>query len=156
MKKLLFCPILILLLVACSPGASPETDIQTVVSFDRAADSVPEPDNSISVDKRVKVILNVAPEAGKDVAVTYATVNGSATAGVDYLPASGQLIFPAGSSQSQSFDMTILGNNLNEPDREFIVFLTNPENATVGIPGAITITILDNGTAPATNTPMPS
>ena len=134
-------------------AAAPLQQTLPTVSFDRTSDSVTEPDNSDTEELTVNVIINTAPESGEDATVTYSTANGSATAGVDYLPAGGQLTFPAGSTDPQSFTVTILGNNLYQPDREFIVFLTNPENATVGIPGAITITIRDNDPAPSTGTP---
>ena len=50
------------------------------------------------------------------------------------VPTTGELTFPEGSTDAQSFTVTVLGNNLDQPNRTFIVFLTNPENATVGIP----------------------
>ena len=65
----------------------------------------------------------------------------------------GVLTFPEGSTDAQSFEVTFLGNNINQPNREFIVFLTNPVNATVGIPGSITITIIDDDAPAATSTP---
>ncbi len=136
--------------------AAPLQQTLPVVSFDRASDEVIEPDNSDTKTFTVNVKINVAPANNREVKVTYATANGSATAGVDYVAKTGELTFPVGSTQTQSFDVTILGNNLNQPNRTFIIFLTNPTNATVGIPGSITITIVDNDTAPATNTPTPT
>ena len=46
------------------------------------------------------------------------------------------MTFPPNSTATQTFEVTIIGNNIHDGDREFVVFLTNPENATVGIPGA--------------------
>ena len=69
------------------------------------------------------------------------------------MSSAGELTFPAGSTNPQQIKVTIIGNNLDQPNRQFIVFLTNPVNATVGIPGAITITIVDNDTVPSTRHP---
>lgn len=123
------------------------------VSFDRSSDNVIEPDGSATTQIEIFVKINEAPPAGKEVKVQYATANGSGEAGVDYLPATGELTFAVGSTDTQSLQVTILGNNLDQPNRTFIVFLTNPVNATVGIPGSITITIVDNDVPTATNTP---
>lgn len=136
--------------------AAPLQQTTPVVSFDRASDEVIEPDNSDTKTITINVKINVAPANNRAAKVAYSTANGSATAGVDYIAASGVLTFPEGSTQSQSFNVTIIGNNLNQPNRTFIVFLTNPENATVGIPSSITITIVDNDTAPSTATPTPT
>lgn len=136
--------------------AAPLQQTLPVVSFDRASDEVIEPDNSDTTTITINVKINVAPADNREVTVSYATANGSATAGVDYVAKTGELTFPPGSIQEQSFDITILGNNLDQPNRTFIVFLTNPVNATVGIPSSITITIVDNDTAPATSTPTPT
>ncbi|MDX1415821.1 MAG: Calx-beta domain-containing protein, partial [Candidatus Promineifilaceae bacterium] len=131
--------------------AAPEQ--QPVVSFTRATDSVIEPDSGNTVQKEVTVQISGVPATGEEVTVEYTTANGSATAGVDYQATSGTLTFPVGSSASQTFNVTILGNNQNQPDRTFLVFLTNPVNATVGVPQSITITIVDNDTATPTHTP---
>ncbi len=123
------------------------------VAFSRATDNVIEPDDTDRVDKEITVVISTAPAEDEEVTVEYSTANGSATANVDYVPTSGTLTFPAGSSDSQTFDVTIIGNNQTQPDRTFIVFLTNPENATVGSPNSITVTIVDNDTATPTHTP---
>ena len=124
-----------------------------VVSFDRVSESVIEPDNTDTIDVEINVIINQAPAEGEEAKVTYATANGSATAGVDYVPTTGELTFPVGSTQEQTFTVTVLGNNQTQPNRTFIVLLTNPVNASVGVPVSITITIVDNDEAPATSTP---
>ncbi|MFN2138822.1 MAG: Calx-beta domain-containing protein [Candidatus Promineifilaceae bacterium] len=136
-----------------SAAAAPLQQTVPTVSFNRAAINVTEPDSGETETLEISVIIGSAPAQGSAATVSYATANGSATAGVDYTSTSGQLTFPVGSTDTQTFEITILGNNLNQPDREFVVFLTNPVNATVGIPGAVTITILDNDPIPATNTP---
>lgn len=123
------------------------------VAFNRATDSVIEPDDGNTVAREITVIISAAPAQDEAVTVEYTTANGSATAGIDYVATSGTLTFPAGSSDSQTFDVTVVGNNQTQPDRTFIVFLTNPQNASVGAPSSITVTIVDNDTATPTHTP---
>ncbi len=123
------------------------------VAFDRPSLDIIEPDDTNTTDVTLNVTISPAPSANQDAKVTYATADGSATGNVDYVPTTGELTFPAGSTNSQSFNVTIKGNNTNQPNRSFVVFLTNPENATVGNPGSITVTIVDNDSAPATSTP---
>ncbi|MDA1018114.1 MAG: hypothetical protein O3A00_27115, partial [Planctomycetota bacterium] len=66
------------------------------------------------------------------VTVDYATaLDGTATSGVDYQPASGTLTFPAGST-SQTFAVNVFGDTVNEATEEFFVDLSNATNATIG------------------------
>ena len=114
------------------------------VSFDRSSLAVIEPDTGETETISLTVRISQAPEEGEEAKVTYKSVNGTAIAGEDYLPVAEVLTFPAGSSDPQAFEVAIIGNNVHQADRVFVVFLTNPTNATVGIPGAITIHIRDN------------
>ncbi len=131
--------------------AAPEQ--QPTVAFETATDTVIEPDEGTTTQKTISVKITQEPAVGEDVTVQYATANGSATAGVDYVATSGTLTFPAGSTDSKTFEVTIIGNNQTNPNRTFLAFLTNPVNATVGVPSSITITIVDNDTATPTHTP---
>ena len=65
------------------------------------------------------------------VTVSYATANGTATAGSDYIAASGPLTFTPGST-SQPLPVQVLGDLLVEPDETFFVNLSAPVNATIG------------------------
>jgi len=58
------------------------------------------------------------------VTVDYATTNGSAVAGVDYVAASGTLTFQPGET-NQTISVTIPGNTLDQSNRTFFVHLTN-------------------------------
>ena len=62
--------------------------------------------------------------------VDYATANGSATAGPDYVATSNTLNFAAGSgaAQSQTVSVTINGDTAIEPNETFFVNLTAPTN----------------------------
>lgn len=159
----LFLGLLILVLVTAvifadaAPGvlpvaeaAPPQQDLP-VISFERATDSIIEPDDGDDTTITINVRISRAP--AQEARVAYSTANGSATAGVDYEATSGELVFPAGATDVRSFEVTIYGNNSDEPNRTFVSFLTNPVNATVGSPSSTTITIVDNDQPVPTNTP---
>ncbi len=65
------------------------------------------------------------------VTVGYATADGSATAGSDYVATSGTLTFAPGVT-TQSISVTVNGDTAIEPDETFSVNLGNPTNATIG------------------------
>lgn len=124
------------------------------VSFARTTVNVNEPDQGETATVTLQVEISTAPESGEEAKVSAKSQNGSAIGGVDYVTVAELLTFPVGSTSSQEIDVTIVGNNTAQPDREFVVFLTNPENATVDVPnGAVTITILDNDEPAKTSTP---
>jgi CSLREA domain-containing protein len=65
------------------------------------------------------------------VTASYATANGSATAGSDYAAASGTIVFPAGTT-SRTITIAVAGDTLIEPDETFTVVLSNPSGAVLG------------------------
>ncbi len=67
-----------------------------------------------------------------NVVVDYATLNGTAIAGKDYVAkVDGKLIFTPDETQ-KSFDIEIFGDIIKESDNYFEVLLLNPVNATLG------------------------
>jgi uncharacterized delta-60 repeat protein len=77
------------------------------------------------------------------VSVNYATADGTAQAGQQYLPASGTLVFTNG-QVSQTFDVTILNNTKVQPDLTVYLQLSNPTNAVLEpYPTFATLTIHD-------------
>ena len=69
-------------------------------------------------------------QAGADaVTVSYATENGTATAGSDYEEASGMLRFPAHTTESRTITVTVSDDKLDEPVEQLTVTLSNPVNA---------------------------
>ena len=82
--------------------------------------------------------------AGTDqVTVAYATGNDSATAPDDFLPAGGTLTFAPGET-SKSIEVAVNGDTLPEPNEQFGVTLSNPDNAAVA-DGLGIGTIADDG-----------
>lgn len=84
---------------------------------------------------------------GQMLSLDYATANGTAQAGIDYLAASGTLIIPP-DVVTQFISIPILGDLIDEPSRNFTVQLSNPTNATLNSASA-TVTIVDNDALPA-------
>ena len=91
--------------------------------------------------------VNLAQASGQTVSVQYATSNGTAIAGTDYLAASGTLTFAPGVT-SLSFPDTILGVTEPAAPKQFTVTLSNPVNSTVSISTA-TGTIYNGITNPS-------
>jgi len=82
------------------------------------------------------------------VSVEYATVDGTARAGNDYVGQSGTLVFTEGQT-SQSIIITILDDSLVEGDEIFTVRLANPGGGTIiSGPTNATVTILDEEIGP--------
>jgi hypothetical protein len=76
------------------------------------------------------------------VSVDFLTRNGSAIAGVDYLARTGTVYFAAGQTTG-TVVVPVIGNLIDEPDRTFLVVLTNSINMAIGISSA-TGTIADD------------
>ena len=74
------------------------------------------------------VSLNIAPTSA--VSIDYATANGTATAGSDYLAVSGTVSFAAG-EQSKTILVPVVGDANAEANETLTVNLSNPSGATV-------------------------
>jgi len=85
-------------------------------------------------------------DATSDFTVDFATSNGTATAGSDYLAASGQIHFTAGGANTQTISVTINGDTEVEPNETFKVTLSNVQTS-VG-----SVTIQGSGVATGTIT----
>jgi hypothetical protein len=101
--------------------------------------------NTGTVTANLTVSLSAA--SGQIVKVAYATANGTATAGADYITTSGVLTFAAGTT-SQAVQVSIIGDTLDEANETFTVGLTSPENAVLGTSTG-TGTITDNDATPS-------
>ena len=82
--------------------------------------------------------------------MNYASANGTAQAGIDYLAVSGTLAFPPGAT-SEQISVPVIGNYVLTPTVFFYVTLSNPVNANLGQAQA-TGTILDENSLVVTNT----
>jgi hypothetical protein len=75
--------------------------------------------------------------------VNFATANGSALAGTDYLATNGTLAFTNGQT-SQTFAVTVIAGTTVQPDKTVLLQLSNPTNGLLIAPYAATLTIHDN------------
>jgi CSLREA domain-containing protein len=96
-----------------------------------------------------------APSA-TTVTVNFATANGTAVAGSDYVATSGVLTFAAGIT-TQTITVSVVGDTVVEGNETFFVNLSSPANATIAAAQG-TGTIVDDDTAvvPAALVPIPT
>ena len=74
--------------------------------------------------------LALSAPSSLPVSLAYATASGSATAGEDFVAASGVVTFPPGSTAAQNVTVGITGDTAVEVDEGFVLNLSNPQNAT--------------------------
>jgi len=107
--------------------------------------SMPEGDSG-STQMTFTVTLSAASASA--VTVNYASSNGTAIAGADYIAVSDTLTFAAGQT-SKTLSVPILGDTVVEPHETFYITLSNPSNATL-TKATGTGTIPDDDTAAIT------
>jgi hypothetical protein len=91
--------------------------------------------------------VTLSAASGRAVTFNWATTAGSATAGTDYVAASGSRTMAAGAT-SATVGITVNGDALEELDETFGITLSTPGNATIG-DGSGLATITDDDPAPA-------
>ncbi|HXJ74185.1 MAG TPA: Calx-beta domain-containing protein, partial [Candidatus Dormibacteraeota bacterium] len=74
--------------------------------------------------------VTLSPVSGQAVTVDFATTNGTAIAGIDYLETSDTITFDAGQT-SRTLAVPVIGDALNEASEMFLVNLANPVAATL-------------------------
>ncbi|PYR88035.1 MAG: hypothetical protein DMF84_29670 [Acidobacteria bacterium] len=87
--------------------------------------------------------ITLSNESTHPVSVNYATLDDTATAGADYVAASGTVTINPGGLQA-TIPLQILGDTLAEPNEQFIFRLSSPTNATLGDITDGAIKILDD------------
>lgn len=98
------------------------------------------------------VAISVARSGGADgaVSVSFATANGSATAGSDYAESAGTLSWTDGDSAPKSFSLAITNDTQVEGNETILLSLGAPTGgAALGSLSTATLTINDNDSAPA-------
>ena len=88
----------------------------------------------------ITVVLN-SPST-QMVTVNYATSDGTATAGLDYIASTGTLTFAPGAT-SATFTVRVLADTVTETLETVNLTLSNPVNAILGQPNPATLTIVD-------------
>jgi uncharacterized delta-60 repeat protein len=74
--------------------------------------------------------------------VDFATVNGTARAGSDYIATNGTFVFTNGET-SKTFSVRVINNTVVQPDKTVLLQLSNPNNGVLLAPYVATLTIHD-------------
>ena len=139
----LSAPVNATIMVAAATGTITDDDPTPSLSIDDAA--VTEGNAATSM---LSFPVTLSAASGRAVSVNYATTAGTATAGTDYVTATGTLVIPAGATTGM-IDVTVNGDALAEPDETFTVTLSAPVDATITAPPTTTGTVLnDDGALP--------
>ncbi len=94
--------------------------------------------------------VSLSAPATAPISINFATSNGTATAPADYMAASGTVNFTSG-QQTQSIAITVIGDNLVEPDETLLVTLSAPSGATLGTAVATGTIVNDDNAALSIN-----
>lgn len=103
---------------------------------------------------RASFVVGLSAPSGRAVAVSFATADGSAVAGQDYVAASGAVVVAPGGTQA-TVEVGVLDDALDEPAETFALRLHSPVAATLG-DGAASATIVDDDDPPTPPAPPPS
>lgn len=109
--------------------------------FSSAAYTVPENDREATI-----TVTRTGGDTSGAGSVAYATSNGTATAGQDYVAVSGTLNFAPGET-AKTFIVPILNDTEVEGDETVNLTLSNPMGGVLGVPSNAVLTITDNDTA---------
>src|SRR6185295_9808892 len=114
------------------------------LSFATASSNVGEAAGNAGLD----VVLTTSdglPSTGPS-SVSFATANGSATAGSDYTTTNTTVNFPTGTPNGsiQTVNVPIVNDAINEPSETFTGNLSNATGAVIGAIPTHTVTIIDD------------
>ena len=119
----------------------------TVTIVDNEPPVISWQNTSVRVNESKSAVIltvNLSRVARNPVSLHYATSNGTAIAGQDYIAATGTITFTPGQT-TRNVTITLNPANLitREPSETFLVTLSNPQNGTIADP-VVTVTIVDN------------
>ena len=118
------------------------------VQFDSATYNVDESDPSVTIT----TTLNIT--SWQIISVTYATSDGTAVAGLDYITASGTLTFAPGVIL-RTFPVSITDDLLDESNETVMLTLSDESNAIITGTNPATLTILDDDNPPTVDFTSP-
>ncbi len=110
-----------------------------------ASTAVTEPDTGTT---NVTVTIFLEYPSAEWISVDYATIPGTALAGMDFLATTGRVVLPPGVT-TQFVTVQVLGDALDEATESFRVGISNPTNAIIAYTGTATIAITDSDLPPA-------
>jgi hypothetical protein len=97
-----------------------------------------------SGDTSFAFTVSLSASSSNNVTVSYSTQNNTATAGTDYVPASGNLTFNPGDT-SKTVTVVVTADATSENDEAFSLVLTNPDYATLSRDTASGVIVNDDG-----------
>lgn len=112
-----------------------------------ANDSLTLPASYAEIEEGIGALIEItlnAPSA-QSVTVGYATKDGTALAGSDYVATSGTVTFAPGQT-SRMIGVSTLGDGVAEGNETFTLSLSAPSNAQLGKPSSMKITIVESST----------
>jgi hypothetical protein len=95
-------------------------------------------------------VFTVSISSSADATVNFATANGTATAGSDYVANSGTVTFTSGGPLTQTITISVNGDTLVEPDETFFVNLSGAAGATIADALGVGTILNDDGLATPT------
>jgi len=117
-----------------------DDDFKPAIFVDTNTTRIPEGDSGNS---NGAITIRLSNPTVQVVTFDYATSNRTATAGSDYVAASGSVTIPAGSS-SVTINIPIIGDTTIEPDETFVLMLSNATNVNFVSNPEATVTIAND------------
>ena len=126
--------------------ASSETVIQTV-----AAPAISIRDTRVTEGNQglttISLVVNLSAAVSTPVRVSFSTLAGTATEGVDYEKASGVIEFAPG-ELTHAIELHIFGDTVPEADETFSILLSDAMNALIDTPSAVIVVVNDDQVPP--------
>ena len=141
MKNIVTALLAIVSLVGCGTKENPVPPVVVQPTLSISSISPFEGDAPTAV---VTFKVNLSKATDQAVTVDYATSDGTAGAGSDYVAKSGTITIAAQNTEG-AIEITIVGDTLKEADESFNITLSNPKNATIAT-GSATATIRNDDT----------
>ncbi len=134
---------------AISATATITNDDTPFVSLASSTTSISEGDSGSS---QLNFTVNLSNAAASEITVNYATADGTAVAGSDYVSTKNTLGFAPGET-SKTISVPILGDTSVESDETFTLTLSTPSGAVLGSVASTTATIKNDDKPVVTLTP---
>lgn len=93
-------------------------------------------------NQRRSIVVRLSFASASEVKVNYASTNGTAVAGSDFIAISGTLTFPPG-QLTGTITLNIIADSLFEADEQMFIDLSSPVNATIAVSRSV-LTILND------------
>src|SRR5439155_12183993 len=99
---------------------------------DLTIDNVPVVEGNSGTTTEAVFTVKLSAPSGQEITLNYATADGIAKAGKDYVAKSGSITFSE-ETTTQTIRVTIISDDLNEVDETFFVNLTNANPSQVNM-----------------------